>query len=221
MKRMSSEYSDLLYILADVRRNVADSRLIWCTTADGFETTVSSRRGLILGGAWSPHFLRDREAAWWDVPWTMNLRAPTIVTIEKAVMPLSEWLPLMEAIAQAGTSLLLVTRDVSTELLRTFIANALKETLSCCVVQIAEDLAGWGVPVISTPWGVLGTPPKKANGLPQAAEAWIRRTATVLFPAPASEWLPAQDITIISVGGRNHDNQHDRLRFLVEEIQNS
>jgi hypothetical protein len=151
----------------------------------------------------------------------MNLRAPTIVTIEKAVMPVSEWLPLMEAIAQAGTSLLLVTRDVSTELLRTFIANALKETLSCCVVQMAEDLAGWGVPVISTPWGVLGTPPKKANGLPQAAEAWIRRTATVLFPAPASEWLPAQDITIISVGGRNHDNQHDRLRFLVEEIQNS
>jgi len=120
---MSAEYSDLRDVLAEVSRNVADSRLIWCTTADGFETTVSSRRGLILGGAWSPHFLRDREAAWWDVPWTMKLQAPTIVTIEKAVMPLSEW-------------------------------------------------------------------------------------------------MPSQDITIISVGGKNHDNQHDRLRFLVEAIQN-
>ena len=218
---MSAGYGDLLYILDDVRRNVADSRLIWCTTADGFETTVSSRRGLILGGAWSPHFLRDREAAYWDVPWTMNLRAPTIVTIEKAVMPLSEWLPLMEAIAQAGTSLLLVTRDVSTELLRTLIVNALKQTLSCCVVEMAEDLTGWGVPVTSTPWRVLGNPPKKVDGLPQAAEAWIRRTGTVLFPAPDSDWVPSQEITLISVGGKNHDDQHDRLRFLVETIQNS
>ena len=217
---MSADYSDLRDVLAEVSRNVTDSRLIWCTTADGFETTVSSRRGLILGGAWSPRFLRDREAAWWNIPWTMNLRAPAIVTIEKAVMPLSEWLPLMETIAQAGTSLLLVTRDVSTELLRTFIINVLKETLSCCVVQMAEGLDEWGVAMISTPWGVLGTPPKKANGLPQAAEAWIRRTATVLFPAPDSGWLPSQDITIISVGGKNHDDQHDRLRFLVEAIQN-
>jgi hypothetical protein len=125
----------------------------------------------------------------------------------------------MEAVAQAGTSLLLVTRDVSTELLPTFIVNALKETLSCCVIHIAEDSTGWSVPVISMPWGVLGTPPKKANGLPQAAEAWIRRTATVLFLAADSEWLASQDITIISVGGKNNDDQHDRLRFLVETIQ--
>jgi hypothetical protein len=218
---MSTEYSDLLYILADVRRDVADSRLIWCTTADGFETTVSSRRGLMLGGAWSPHFLRDGGSALWGVPWTVNLRASTIVTIENAITPLSEWLPLMESVAQAGTSLLVVTRDVSTELLHTFIVNALKETLSCCVVHLADDLTEWGVPVTRTPWGVLGTPPKNTHGLPQAAEAWIRRTATVLFPSPDSEWLPSQDITIISVGGRNHDDQHDRLRFLVEEIQNS
>ena len=217
---MSAGYGDLLYILDDVRRNVVHSRLIWCTTADGFETTVSSRRGLILGGAWSPHFLRDGGAALWDVPWTMKVWSPTIVTIEKAVAPLSEWLPLMEAVAKAGSSLLVVTRDVSTELLRTFVVNALKETLSCCVVHMAEDETAWGIPV-TMPWGVVEAPPKKAAGLPQAAEAWIRRTATVLFTAPDSDWVPSQEITIISVGGRNHDDQHDRLRFLVETIQSS
>ena len=218
---MSKDYSDLLYVLAGVTRNVGDSRLIWCTTADGYETTVSSRRGLILGGAWSPHFLRDREAALWDVPWTVHLRAPVIATVEKAVMPLSEWLPLMEAVVQAGTSLLLITKDVSTELLQTFIVNALKETLSCCVVQMVQDVAGWSVPVTSMPWGVLEGPPKKPDRLPHAAEAWIRRTATVLFPAPDSDWLPSQDITIISVGGKSHEDQYDRLRFLVETIQST
>lgn len=217
---MASDYSDLLYILSDARRSVADDRLIWCNAADGFETTVSTRRGLILGGAWSPHFLRDGGSPWWDVPWTMNLWSPNIVTIEKADT-LSEWLPLMEAVAQAGSSLLIVARDVDTELLHTFIVNAVKQTLSCCVARMAENVAGWGAPVISMPWGVLPSPPKKANGLPHAAQAWIRRTSTVLFPAPDSDWLPSQDLTIISVGGKNHDDQHDRLRFLVEAIQQS
>jgi hypothetical protein len=217
---MSKEYSDLLDILVEVRASVPDSRFIWCIAADDFETSVSHRRGLILGGAWSPHFLRDKETLWSDVPWTARLWNPRIVTVEKAVTPLAHWLPLMEAIAKAGESLLLVTREISTELLRTWIVNSTREALSCCVVRVAENPSGYGLPVARIPWEFVEDPPKTANLLPQAAEAWSRRTATVLFPMSDNDWWSAvSDVTIISVGGENYDDQQDRLRFLVETIQ--
>jgi hypothetical protein len=221
---MSEEYGDLLDILAEVRPSVPDSRFIWCVAADGFETTVSHRQGLIIGGAWSPHFLRDGGDFWWDVPWTVRLWAPRIATIDRAITPLAQWLPLMEAVAKTGESLLVVTREISAELLQTFIVNSLKKSLSCCVVRVAENLHGYGLTATGVPWEFVESPSRTADRLPQAAEAWIRRTATVLFPStnPTSdyEWRSSlSDVAIISVGGENHDDQLDRLRFLVKAIQ--
>ncbi|HET9532100.1 MAG TPA: hypothetical protein VFQ92_17200 [Blastocatellia bacterium] len=132
---MSQGYSDLMDILAEVRRSVGDNRLIWCVSSDDYETTVSHRRGLILGGAWSPRFLRDNGAFGWEVPWTMYLRAPSILMIDKAVAPIAEWIPLMEAKAQAREALLVATKEVSTEMLHTFIMNSWKQTLACCVIR--------------------------------------------------------------------------------------
>ena len=217
---MSNDYGDLVEVLAEVMPGAADSRFVWCVAANGFETTVSRRQGVILGGAWSPHFLRDDEDLWWGVPWTVRLWAPRIVTIERAVAPLQQWLPLMEAIAKAGESMLVVTREISAELLQTIIVNSLKKTLSCCVARVVESLPGYGLPATGVPWEFVETPPGAADRLPQAAEAWVRRTATLLFPAPAGGWLPpVSDVTIISVGGENHEDQQDRLRFLVKTIQ--
>jgi hypothetical protein len=215
-----AEYTDLLNTLDEVIARVPDGRFVWCVAADGFETTISQRRGLILGGAWSPHFLRDAADLWWDVPWTMRLWAPRIVTITKADMPVGDWLPLMEAVAKAGESLLMVTRDVSTEVLQTVVVNALKKTLSGCVVRAAESISGYGMPASGVPWEFVDVPPKTNERLPQAAEAWVRRSATVLFPKIESEWQSFDsEVTIISVGGENHEDQIERLRFLVKRIQ--
>lgn len=124
----------------------------------------------------------------------------------------------MEARVQSGESLLIVTREVSSELLHTFVVNSIKETLSCCVIRDAESLPGWGF--AAAPWKFVRTPPNREDVLPRAAEAWVRRTATVLFPEANSEWRSlASDVTVISVGGENHDDQQDRLRFLVKAIQ--
>lgn len=217
---MADRYGDLLDTLAEARAGVPDSRFVWCMAAEGFETTLSRRRGLILGGAWSPHFLRDGREVWWDVPWTVRLWTPRIVTVEKAVAPLPQWIPLMEAVVAAGESLLVVTREISTELLQTVIVNSLKKTLSCCAVRAAENLPGYGMPGGGLPWDFADAPPKSPGRLPQAAEAWVRRTATVLFPATADDWrFSASDVAVISVGGEDHEDQQDRLRFLVKAIQ--
>jgi hypothetical protein len=215
-----TDYNDLSNLLDEVMARVSDSRFVWCVAADGFDTTVSARRGLILGGAWSPHFLRDAPDLWWDVPWTMRLWAPRTITIDKADMPLAQWLPLMEAVAKAGESLLIVTREVSSELLQTIIVNSLKKTLSGCIVRTAENLSGYAIPPSGVPWEVAVAPAKTNDRLPQAAEAWVRRSATVLFPKIENEWQSLDsEVTIISVGGENHEDQIGRLRFLVKRIQ--
>jgi hypothetical protein len=206
--------------LAEARAGVADGRYVWCVAADGFETTVSHRRGLILGGAWSPHFLRDGREVWWDIPWTVRLWAPRVVAVERAVTPLPQWLPLMEAVVAAGESLLVVTREMPTELLQTFVVNSLKKTLACCAVRGAESLSGYGMPAAGVPWDFADAPPKSPGRLPQAAEAWVRRTSTVLFPASPNDWRSSvSDVAVISVGGEDHEDQQDRLRFLVKAIQ--
>jgi hypothetical protein len=42
-----------------------------------------------------------------------------------------------------------------------------------------------------------------------------------LRSATASPLLPSEAVSNIAFGGKNHDDQHDRLRFLMETIENS
>jgi hypothetical protein len=51
---------------------------------------------------------------------------------------------------------------------------------------------------------------------------WVRRTGTACFPAssdPLSSAAALEDFAIIETGGENHDDQYDRLRFLMHELQ--
>ncbi len=204
---------DLMEILSGLKRRVHDDRLIWCKGADGFETAVSQRGGLLLGGVWSPHFLRDRGENPDDIPLVKRLWKPRIVLVESATDPLKDWLPLLEAIAQAGESLLLVTREISTELLQTLIVNARKGTLSCAVACPP----GEGIP--EALGCMASSPPTKTDRVPLAAEAWARRTATVVFPAE-NEWRrETSEMEVISTGGESLEDQQRRLRYLVRAIQ--
>jgi hypothetical protein len=122
-------YEDLAQLLTELLGSMPDSRSVWCKPGIRFETTVTRRKGLRIGGAWSPIFLRD--------PGTLQLLRPRVVFVETALNPLKEWLPLMEGVQREYESLLLVTNDIDLMLLLTFIMNARKETLSCCVVHSA------------------------------------------------------------------------------------
>ncbi|HEX2749793.1 MAG TPA: hypothetical protein VHM91_17425, partial [Verrucomicrobiales bacterium] len=66
---------------------------------------------------------------------------------------------------------------------------------------------------------VWSSPPSRPEELPQAAEAWVRRTGTALFPA-GNEWRKqTSELEIISVGGESHEHQQERLLYLIREIQ--
>ncbi len=178
------------------------------------------RRGLLLGGALSPHFLRDTTAMYWDVPWTVRLRYCRVLVCDKAAHePLAAWLPLMESIAGAGEALLVVTETIGSELLNTFVVNAFKGTLPVCVAHPAPDRHGSAAPGTQ-----FATPPKSPDQLLRIDEVWIRRTSTVCFPNagdPLSSAGTLQNFAVIETGGENHEDQYDRLRFLMRELQQS
>jgi hypothetical protein len=184
------------------------------------------RRGLLLGGALSPHFLRDTNGLWSDIPWVVRLQHCRVVVCDKAAHePVAAWLPLMEGTAGAGEAMLVVTETIGSELLHTFVVNALKATLSVCVVRPARDRFGSALaPGMDFLGRSCATPPKQHDRLPRIGEVWIRRTAAALFPNAGETVLPEsalQNFAVIETGGEHHEGQHDRLRFLMRELQQS
>lgn len=209
----SEECRDLAEVLSEIRRRGVDSQHIWCKASDVFENVVEDRRGLVLGGAWSPHFLRDTENSTDGIPWMKRLLHPRIVAVEKATEKLADWLPLMEAIAGAGESLVLATREISTEMLHTLIVNSVKGTLPSVVIHLEED----GIP--GALGEVLDSIPSSTDSVPRAGEAWIRRTGTAVFPPAGERWDDLQDLEIVSVGGESFEHMQARLRYMVRAIQ--
>jgi len=209
---------DLLTLISEARRLVPDDRHIWCCASETFESRITQRRGLLLGGALSPHFLRDTTAMWFDIPWTVRLRHCRVLICDKAAHePVTAWLPLMESVAGTGEALLVVTETIGSELLSTFVVNAFKGTLPVCVVHPLRS----GSPA---PGSQFSTPPKGPDQLVRIDQVWIRRTATVCFPNAGDSLSSAtalQNFIVIETGGEHHEDQCDRLRFLIQELQRS
>ncbi len=218
-------HPDLAALLNEARRAKPDDRAIWCVPAAGFETRLNHRRGLVLGGAHGPQYLRDAGPPDYAVPWQIwAVRARVIHCDGAAEKPFTAWLPLMEAIAAAGESLIVVTGSIERQLLQTLLVNFLKSTLCACVIGPGKDRYGSALPGVEGLGRAFSSPPHTPAELPLVAEAWIRRTASVLLPAAGESWPSAaslQDLTIIETGGDHAEDQRDRLRFLMTELQRS
>jgi hypothetical protein len=217
---MNDHPPDLVTLVSQARQVVPDDRYIWCSASQTFDSHLLQRRGMLLGGALSPHFLRDANGMWWDIPWAVRLRHCRVLVCDKAAHePLAAWLPLMESIAGAGEALLVVTETIGSELLSTFIVNAFKGTLPVCVVDPGRDRSGSRA--AQTQSATLST---SRDQLLRIDEVWIRRTATACFPNvgdPLSSAGALQNFAVIETGGENHEDQYDRLRFLMRELQQS
>ena len=183
---------DLLPLISEARRLVPDDRHIWCSASETFDSRLIQRRGLLLGGALSPHFLRDSTAMSWDTPWTVRFRHCRVVVCDKAAHePVAAWLPLMESVAGAGESLLVVTETIDSELLATFVVNAFKGTLPVCVVHPVRGRSG-----SAAAGAQFATPPTGLDQLLRIDDVWVRRTATACFPSagdPLSSAAALQD----------------------------
>ncbi len=117
-------------LIANAMEKVGKDGVITVEEAKGTETTLEVVEGMQFDrGYLSPYFVTDAE--------TMEaaLEDPYILIHDKKISAMKDLLPILEKIAQAGRSILIITEEVEGEALATLVVNKLRGTLRVCSVK--------------------------------------------------------------------------------------
>jgi len=117
-------------LIANAMERVGKDGVITVEEAKGTETTVEWVEGMQFDrGYLSPYFVTDAD--------TMEtaLEDPYILIHDKKIGAMKDLLPILEKIAQAGRSILVIAEDLEGEALATLVVNKLRGTLKVCAVK--------------------------------------------------------------------------------------
>lgn len=117
-------------LIANAMEKVGKDGVITVEEAKGTETTVDWVEGMQFDrGYLSPYFVTDAD--------TMEtvLEDPYILIHDKKISVMKDLLPILEKIAQAGRSILVVAEDLEGEALATLVVNKLRGTLRVAAVK--------------------------------------------------------------------------------------
>ncbi len=117
-------------LIANAMERVGKDGVITVEEAKGTETTVEWVEGMQFDrGYLSPYFVTDAD--------TMEtvLEDPYILIHDKKISAMKDLLPILEKIAQAGKSILVIAEDLEGEALATLVVNKLRGTLKVCAVK--------------------------------------------------------------------------------------
>src|SRR5512139_2704971 len=117
-------------LIADAMMKVGTDGVITVEEAKGTDTTIDVVEGMQFDrGYLSPYFVTDAE--------TMEtvLENPVILIHDKKISTMKDLLPILEKVAQAGRSMLIIAEDLEGEALATLVVNKLRGTLRVCAVK--------------------------------------------------------------------------------------
>lgn len=117
-------------LIAEAMNKVKKEGVITVEEAKGTETHVDVVEGMQFDrGYISPYFITDTEKM------EAGLEKPYILITDKKVSTMKEILSVLEPVAQAGRSLLIVAEDVDGEALSSLVLNKLRGTLKIAAVK--------------------------------------------------------------------------------------
>ncbi len=117
-------------IIADAMDKVGKDGVITVEEAKTMETSLEVVEGMQFDrGYLSPYFVTDPDRM------EVVLEDPYILIHEKKISNLKDMLPILEKIAQAGQSLLVVAEDLEGEALATLVVNKLRGTVKVAAVK--------------------------------------------------------------------------------------
>ncbi len=117
-------------LIADAMMKVGTDGVITVEEAKGTDTTVDIVEGMQFDrGYLSPYFVTDAD--------TMEsvLEDPYILIYDKKISTMKDLLPILEKVAQAGRTMLIIAEDVEGEALATLVVNKLRGTLRIAAVK--------------------------------------------------------------------------------------
>ena len=117
-------------LLANALEKVGKDGVITVEEAKGFKTEVDLVEGMQFDrGYLSPYFVTDAERM------EAVLKDPYILICEKKISTIKEMIPVLEAVAQSGRPLLIISEEVEGEALATLVVNKIRGTLQVCTVK--------------------------------------------------------------------------------------
>jgi len=117
-------------IMAEAFQRVGKDGVITVEEAKSFETTIEFVEGMQFDrGYLSPHFVTDPDKM------VCELEQPLILVYEEKISNVSKLIPLLEKIAQAKRTLLIIAEDVESEALAMLVVNKLKGILKVAAVK--------------------------------------------------------------------------------------
>jgi len=117
-------------LIANAMEKVGKDGVITVEEAKGTETTLEVVEGMQFDrGYLSPYFVTDADRM------ETVLENPYILIHDKKISAMKDLLPVLEKIAQAGKSMLIISEEVEGEALATLVVNKLRGTLRVCAVK--------------------------------------------------------------------------------------
>lgn len=117
-------------IVADAMERVGAEGVVSVEESKTTETAMEVVEGMQFDhGYISPYFVTNAEKM------EAELEEPLILISEKKITRMDDLLPLLEGIAKAGQSLLVIAEDVEGEALATLVVNKIRGVLACVAVK--------------------------------------------------------------------------------------
>ncbi len=117
-------------LIAEAMKKVQKEGVITIEEAKGTDTYVDVVEGMQFDrGYISPYFVTDAEKM------TADLDSPFILIHDKKISTMKDLLPVLEATAQTGRPLMIISEDVDGEALATLVVNRLRGSLKVCAVK--------------------------------------------------------------------------------------
>ena len=117
-------------LIAEAMKVVGNDGVITVEEAKGTETDVKTVEGMQFDrGYLSPYFVTNTDKM------ITEMENPMILICDKKISNMKELLPVLEPVAQAGKSLLLIAEDVDGEALATLVVNRIRGSLKIAAVK--------------------------------------------------------------------------------------
>ena len=117
-------------LIAEAMKKVNKDGVITVEEAKGTDTRVEVVEGMQFDrGYISPYFVTNTEKM------ECEMERPYILIFDKKISVLKDMLPVLEATAQSGRPLLIISEDVDSEALAALVVNRLRGSLKVCAVK--------------------------------------------------------------------------------------
>ncbi len=196
-------------MISNAMDKVGREGVITVEEARGTETEVKTVEGMQFDrGYLSPYFVTNTEKM------EVELEKPFILISEKKVSSMKELLPVLEAVAQTGRPLLIISEDVDGEALATLVVNKIRGALKVAAVKapgfgdrrkaMLEDIA------------IL------TGGTVIAEERGFKlENATIEYLGQAEKIIIDKDNTTIVNGVGSTDDIANRVNQIKAQIENT